>query len=335
MSDRYQSTIKASLLCTLLSLSRLSSAQLAMPDFMNQEPTWSPDGQKILFVTRRDGNDEIYVMNKDGSDPVRLTNTPKRESEPSWSPDGKLILFTSERTGVSQVFKMNADGTQQVNLTHTDLPEHQPEWSPTGDQISFTSIRDKNAQVYIMNADGSNTYRLTQTTSNVNSAAWSPDGRYITCLSNDLAVGKMYNITIALVPNVPEIQPREEREFFSRWFPDSKKMVTRQYDPYVRGATSIYVTDLENSTHDRVVKSMNDVVGIEPSPKNDKLLIESEKNLFILTLGPKEKPVRIAKGYHSAEWSPDGTGIVMVSAGVKMNIYTMNPDGTNLVQLTK
>ena len=28
---------------------------------------WSPDGEKISFVTNRDGNDEIYVTSADGS----------------------------------------------------------------------------------------------------------------------------------------------------------------------------------------------------------------------------------------------------------------------------
>ena len=35
---------------------------------------WSPDGRKIAFLTRRDGNWEIYVMNADGSGKRRLTH---------------------------------------------------------------------------------------------------------------------------------------------------------------------------------------------------------------------------------------------------------------------
>jgi hypothetical protein len=36
---------------------------------------WSPDGRRIAFKSRRNGNNELYVMNADGSDETRLTNS--------------------------------------------------------------------------------------------------------------------------------------------------------------------------------------------------------------------------------------------------------------------
>ena len=51
------------------------------------EPGWSPDGQKIAFMSERDGNAEIYVMNADGSGQRNLTRTRNRhESGLVWSP---------------------------------------------------------------------------------------------------------------------------------------------------------------------------------------------------------------------------------------------------------
>jgi Tol biopolymer transport system component len=51
------------------------------------KPGWSPDGRKIAFVTRRDGNAEIYVMNDDGSGKRNLTRTPHwHETWFIWSP---------------------------------------------------------------------------------------------------------------------------------------------------------------------------------------------------------------------------------------------------------
>jgi Tol biopolymer transport system component len=57
-------------------------------------PTWSPDGQRIAFVTTRNGPPEIFVMNKDGSNPEVLVSLPRGGAiDPRWSPDGRTIAF--------------------------------------------------------------------------------------------------------------------------------------------------------------------------------------------------------------------------------------------------
>jgi len=48
------------------------------------DPTWSPDGSKILFVSERDGNAELYIISPSGTGLKRLTNTPYWETSPSW-----------------------------------------------------------------------------------------------------------------------------------------------------------------------------------------------------------------------------------------------------------
>ena len=82
----------------------------------NAEPAWSPDGGKIAFVSRRDGNAEIYVMNADGSGKRNLTRHAAKDGRPSWSPDGRKIAFVSNRDGRPEAHVMNADGSGQRSL---------------------------------------------------------------------------------------------------------------------------------------------------------------------------------------------------------------------------
>ncbi len=155
----------------------------------DRQPSWSPDGTRLAFVSNRDGNDEIYVMNADGSSQTRLTNNAAFDFDPAWSPDGTRIAFTSTRDfpGITgniangfELYVMNADGTNPVRLTNNSTSDSGPSWSPDGTRIAFTSQRDGLPLVYVMNADGSNQINITQsTTLDSSDPEWSPDGSKI------------------------------------------------------------------------------------------------------------------------------------------------------------
>jgi WD40 repeat protein len=118
-------------------------------------PNWSPDGTKLLFRARMEGNSDVWVMDADGSNKVRLTDAPGFDGDPRWSPDGSQILFTTDRTGDYEIFVMNADGSNQRNLTNHPADDEYPSWSPDGSIIAFHSDRHGGISLWLMNADGS------------------------------------------------------------------------------------------------------------------------------------------------------------------------------------
>ena len=148
------------------------------PSF-DDHAAWSADGQKIAFVSNRDGNAEIYVMNATGAGQTRLTSNATYEDQPAWSPDGLKVAFRSTRDGNSEIYVMNADGSGQTRLTTNGAMDSDPEWSPYGQKIAFQSDRDGNSEIYVMNANGSGQSRTTINGAFDSSASWSPDGSKI------------------------------------------------------------------------------------------------------------------------------------------------------------
>ena len=140
----------------------------------DKSPSWSPDGQRIAFVSIRDGNQDIYVMDADGDNQRRLTHHDRSDMDPSWSPDGKRIAFTSGRDINAEIYVMDADGGNQQNLTNHPDADRSPSWSPNGKRIAFVSnrTRDLNPDIFVMDADGSNPRNLTNHPEDEENPAW-------------------------------------------------------------------------------------------------------------------------------------------------------------------
>jgi len=173
----------------------------AVDDF---DPTLSPDGHKIAFVSQNiqasnpEGDAEIYTMNIEDSDGRNLTNNggSVNERDPHFSPDGQQIAFTSfgaqpsNPEGDFEVYWMNVDGSDQQNLTNTSgtISDFDAAISPDGQRIAYVSAgaRASNPEgedeIYAMNAlDGSDQKNLTNTAAGVQDdfPDYSPDGKKI------------------------------------------------------------------------------------------------------------------------------------------------------------
>ncbi|MCP2727622.1 TolB family protein [Limnofasciculus baicalensis] len=113
--------------------------------------TWSPDGQKIAFVSVRDRNHEIYIMNRDGTGQTRLTNNSYNEYKQIWSQDGKQIAFNSHNNGNNDLYVIAADGTQETQLTNSPESDLDPTWSGDSKFLAFTSFTDvSEAKIYLV-----------------------------------------------------------------------------------------------------------------------------------------------------------------------------------------
>ncbi len=179
----------------------------------DDEPDFSPDGDKIVFTSERDRSLDLYEMNSDGGGLRRLTTEPSGDLSPRWSPDGSHIAYSAGGT----LAVINADGSGRKVIMDSQLEATAEPcragaflggWSPDGQRLVYysASVTRSLAWLCIVDVDGSNVQVLTEDPSGWNvEPVWSPDGQRIAFRSHrdgapeiyvlDLETGEERNLT--------------------------------------------------------------------------------------------------------------------------------------------
>ncbi|HET9329635.1 MAG TPA: hypothetical protein VFO23_03840, partial [Steroidobacteraceae bacterium] len=129
-------------------------------------PTWSRDGQAVLYVSNRGrihGTGGFWQMPATpGAEPRELRYEETNwQARPEYSPDGKRIVYSSYLgRNWLQLWLMPAGGGEPLPLTYGDWDETGPRWSPDGRQIAFISNRAGDTQLRLLQLPGGSSRAL-------------------------------------------------------------------------------------------------------------------------------------------------------------------------------
>ena len=265
--------------------------------------------------------EDIYVMSPDGSTPTRLTfggadkvvgRAPYNNTAADWSHSKKLIAFQTNRGGVPEIFLMNADGSdQRVLVSLGGSGANFPSFSHNGNELCFNSTA-RPRDIYIVNIHGTGLTNLTETnltaTGDNLRCDWSPK-------SNSIAFGSSRD-----------------------------------------GNEEIYVMNADGTD---VVRLTGDLDADQPdapgpdanpawSPKGDRIAFESNRHtppgdpanaeIYVMNAdGSDQRRLTFSAGQDTKPtWSPTGDRIAFHRriAG-HLQVFTMNPDGSDVTPLTE
>ncbi|HDZ16429.1 hypothetical protein LCGC14_0675300 [marine sediment metagenome] len=141
-------------------------------------PNWSPDGNRLAYVTFENNKSEVYVQELSSGKRQSVASFRGLNSAPSWSPDGKKLALTLSKNGNPEIYILDLASAKLSRVTHNSQAiDTEAVWMPNGKEILFTSDRGGRPQIYRVNADGGRAERVTFEGSYNASADISPDGR--------------------------------------------------------------------------------------------------------------------------------------------------------------
>jgi Tol biopolymer transport system component len=315
------------------------------------QPAVSPDGERILFRSEREGGG-VYLMGATGESVRRMSDF---GYNPVWSPDGKEVLLATEsviqpstRPTKSQLWTINVSTGVRHLITEGDAL--QPNWSPHGHRIAYWS-RPQSGQgdVWTISANGSNAVRVTSEASMDWNPVWSPDGKYLYFCSD-----RGGNMNLWRVPIEEETgKLLGEVEAVTSGAGTSSQHISFAQD----GRRIAYVTQEEIKNLRKVTfdpsteKILGEPVPItrgslqgvfpDPSPDGEWLAYYSlgkQQAIFIIRTDGAGMRQLTDDAFKDQEprWSPDGKRIAFTSdRSGSSQIWTINRDGSGLQQLTQ
>jgi len=167
---------------------RLFSGDTLLFDDPNGEvpPSWSPDGERIVYASSRNGQTNLFTASADGSGEVQLTDTPAEEKYPVWSNDGQHLAWLERAESGWDVMIAPADDVQaSTSLLTLERYAGHPIWAPDGSVIALDSMVEFDADVVLVDVANPDDSVVIRRENNDLVPAFSPDGRTIVFASSD------------------------------------------------------------------------------------------------------------------------------------------------------
>jgi dipeptidyl aminopeptidase/acylaminoacyl peptidase len=251
-----------------------TSRPLTADGVTSSSPVWSPDGTRILFESKRAGDEvnQLYVIALAGGEAQRVTNVPTGASAGKWFPDGRHIAFVGRVW--TDIDAWEDQGKRQTERKESKVTARA--WDKAPIRYWSTWLDDREAHVYRVAVDGGEPVAITRGSGikllaqDGGTGAYdiSPDGKELALTVDSDTTGVRGNADIYLIPaaggqarnitagnDAGDFGPRYSPD--GRWLSYSKQAIVGFYGDRQRLALVDRRSGEERIVTDAVDRSIN------------------------------------------------------------------------------
>ncbi len=154
------------------------------PGIHELNPAWSPNGEKIAYLSDRTGEYEIYLRMQKGGDEVRVTNDGDcYRWGPVWSPDSTKLLYWDKKL---RIWYTDIEKKSPVLVDTSEYrTEFDPVWSPDSKWIAYTKPGENQTDsIYLYSVEQGKVFHITDGFYDDRSPVFDQNGKYLYFLSD-------------------------------------------------------------------------------------------------------------------------------------------------------
>ncbi|MCH8290346.1 PD40 domain-containing protein [Candidatus Poribacteria bacterium] len=283
-------------------------------------PAWSPDGQKIVFSSNEGGSVDIWALNVRDNTRLRLTRDAAIDLNPSWHPDSDRVVFQSQREGTWEIWTVRSNGSDHRALITAAVLQTNPQapfptseegevregfvtpvWSSKGSQLALAADFDGDLEIWVVrNAD---------------------------------------EVLLGLDADFFQLTRNTAQDLFPTWSPD-ETLLAFQSDR--TGNWDIWRIAIDGDGEAQVYQNFANETLPKWSPNGKQILFLSDRvgnaqtvfNFNLLNGRTTEiSPVGVT--VDSANWSPDGRGLVYQSGDLLYTVALRFPEDRIEAKITR
>lgn len=239
--------------------------QVTKDPTINLFPSWSPDGQSILYSTHgyRDRLPGLYLFSLLTGKDTKIMPGGAVNLGGKWSPNGKFIAMSLERQGNVDIYLLDQTGKIVRRLTEGAAINISPSWSPDAERLAFLSNRSGTPQIYVLELATGKARRLTYSGGYNTSPAWSPTGEKIAYTGR--VSGRFHIFTIGVQGGDPQqLTSSSGDNEDPSWSPDGRFIA---FTSNRQGRYQLYLMQASGENQQRLTGSGGDDTNPSWSPR--------------------------------------------------------------------